>query len=55
MSEPFYNFENFIYVTGRDSANLSSSNSQPLTEDEEREDTEPRCSFCDAPYPNIDA
>ncbi|CAH0725700.1 unnamed protein product, partial [Brenthis ino] len=45
----------FTANSGRDSANLSSSNSQPLTEDEEREDTEPRCSFCDAPYPNIDA
>ncbi|XP_030020320.2 transcription factor hamlet isoform X2 [Manduca sexta] len=27
---------------------------QPLIEDEEREDTEPRCSYCDAPFPNID-
>ncbi|GBP75227.1 hypothetical protein EVAR_82897_1 [Eumeta japonica] len=24
-------------------------------EEEEREDAEPRCSFCDAPFPNIDA
>ncbi|KAJ0174600.1 hypothetical protein K1T71_009708 [Dendrolimus kikuchii] len=29
--------------------------SQPVTEDEEREDTEPRCSICDAPFPNIEA
>ncbi|XP_059052624.1 histone-lysine N-methyltransferase MECOM-like isoform X2 [Achroia grisella] len=27
---------------------------QPLPEEEEREDTEPRCSFCDSPFPNID-
>ncbi|KAL0871268.1 hypothetical protein ABMA27_005023 [Loxostege sticticalis] len=35
----------------------SSSNkysSQPAPEEEEREDAEPRCSFCDAPFPNID-
>ncbi|XP_026321463.1 MDS1 and EVI1 complex locus protein-like isoform X3 [Hyposmocoma kahamanoa] len=32
----------------------SSGGSLPPTEDEEREDAEPRCSFCDAPFPNID-
>ncbi|CAG4952165.1 unnamed protein product [Colias eurytheme] len=43
-------------VSGREGSSVnSSSGSQALTEDEEREDTEPRCSFCDAPFPNIDA
>ncbi|XP_039756253.1 histone-lysine N-methyltransferase PRDM16-like isoform X1 [Pararge aegeria] len=40
---------------GREGSSVHSSSSQPLTEDEEREETEPRCSFCDAPYPTIDA
>ncbi|XP_064073558.1 histone-lysine N-methyltransferase MECOM-like isoform X2 [Vanessa tameamea] len=38
---------------GREGSSVNSSSSQP--EDEEREDTEPRCSFCDGPFPNIDA
>ncbi|XP_073962070.1 transcription factor hamlet-like isoform X3 [Choristoneura fumiferana] len=41
---------------GRQGSTLSSSSvSLSLPEDEEREETEPRCSFCDAPFPNIDA
>nr|XP_013189761.1 unnamed protein product [Amyelois transitella] len=33
----------------------SSSNKFSQAEEEDREDSEPRCSFCDAPFPNIDA
>ncbi|XP_072944543.1 transcription factor hamlet-like isoform X2 [Epargyreus clarus] len=39
-------------ATGRGGSSVSSGQQQ--TEDEEREDTDPRCSFCDAPFPNID-
>ncbi|XP_049875640.1 histone-lysine N-methyltransferase PRDM16-like isoform X2 [Pectinophora gossypiella] len=40
----------------RQNSNVNSSGgSQPLTEEDEREDEQPRCSFCDAPFPNIDA
>ncbi|XP_053610880.1 histone-lysine N-methyltransferase PRDM16-like isoform X3 [Plodia interpunctella] len=37
------------------SEHQSSSNKFSQAEEEDREDTEPRCSFCDAPFPNIDA
>ncbi|XP_028172236.1 transcription factor hamlet-like [Ostrinia furnacalis] len=39
-----------------DDKHQSSSNkySSQAGDDEEREDVEPRCSFCDAPFPNID-
>ncbi|CAG9788765.1 unnamed protein product [Diatraea saccharalis] len=32
----------------------SAGNKFSITEEEEREDAEPRCSFCEAPFPNID-
>ncbi|KAI5642102.1 zinc finger, c2H2 type domain-containing protein [Phthorimaea operculella] len=38
----------------RQNSNTSQA-SQQLAEEEEREDSEPRCSFCDAPFPNIEA
>ncbi|CAK1555649.1 unnamed protein product [Leptosia nina] len=48
--------QDVLAAGGREGSSVnSSSGSQALTEDEEREDTEPRCSFCDAPFPNIDA
>lgn len=49
----------YLFLTilaGRQGSTVSSpSVSLSLPEDEEREETEPRCSFCDAPFPNIDA
>ncbi|XP_045488833.1 histone-lysine N-methyltransferase PRDM16 isoform X2 [Pieris rapae] len=48
--------QDVLSAGGREGSSVnSSSGSQALTEDEEREDTEPRCSYCDAPFPNIDA
>lgn len=45
-----------MFLAGRQGSTVSSpSVSLSLPEDEEREETEPRCSFCDAPFPNIDA
>ncbi|XP_041982106.1 histone-lysine N-methyltransferase PRDM16-like isoform X2 [Aricia agestis] len=38
---------------GRENSTVTAS--VPKHDEEEREDTEPRCSFCDAPFPNIDA
>ncbi|CAK1587033.1 unnamed protein product [Parnassius mnemosyne] len=47
--------QDVLAAAGRDSSNInSSSGSQSVGEEEEREDTEPRCSFCDSPFPNID-
>ncbi|RVE49812.1 hypothetical protein evm_005542, partial [Chilo suppressalis] len=36
------------------SAELPAANKYSIAEEEEREDAEPRCSFCEAPFPNID-
>ncbi|XP_061379331.1 histone-lysine N-methyltransferase MECOM-like isoform X2 [Danaus plexippus] len=41
-----------VLTTGRESA---SSHSHQQQDEEDREDTKPRCSFCDEPFPNIDA
>lgn len=42
-------------VSGRQNAGFTGSSAPPSVEEEENEDTEPRCSFCEAPFPNIDA
>ncbi|XP_063626052.1 histone-lysine N-methyltransferase PRDM16-like isoform X2 [Cydia splendana] len=42
-------------AAGRQTSSVHSPGVSLQNEDEEREDTEPRCSFCDAPFPNIDA
>ncbi|XP_050682204.1 MDS1 and EVI1 complex locus protein EVI1-A-like isoform X2 [Leptidea sinapis] len=47
--------QDVLAAGGRETVSQQSSVSLSLTEDEEREDSEPRCSFCDAPFPNIDA
>ncbi|XP_023942425.2 histone-lysine N-methyltransferase PRDM16 [Bicyclus anynana] len=47
--------QDLLIPQDREGSSANSSSTQPLTEDEEREETEPRCSFCDAPYPTIDA
>ncbi|XP_011547900.3 histone-lysine N-methyltransferase PRDM16 isoform X3 [Plutella xylostella] len=51
-----------LAVAGRQSASVNSTSSTEsqqrflsITEEEEREDTEQRCTFCEAPFPNIDA
>ncbi|CAH2043788.1 unnamed protein product, partial [Iphiclides podalirius] len=47
--------QDVLAAAGRENSNVEpSSASQTLAEEEEREDTEPRCSFCDSPFPNID-
>ncbi|XP_068617660.1 transcription factor hamlet-like isoform X2 [Battus philenor] len=47
--------QDVVPASGRESTNANSSGgSQTLAEEEDREDTEPRCSFCDSPFPNID-
>lgn len=52
----FQNINNMCtVVSGSESPNLNSvSTVSHSTEEEEREDVEPRCSFCDSPFPNID-
>ncbi|XP_013180190.1 PREDICTED: PR domain zinc finger protein 16-like isoform X3 [Papilio xuthus] len=47
--------QDVLAAVGSESPNLNScSTVSHSTEEEEREDVEPRCSFCDSPFPNID-
>ncbi|XP_062532113.1 histone-lysine N-methyltransferase PRDM16 isoform X6 [Bombyx mori] len=47
-------FEVFVPNADERQATSEKFSSQSITEEEDREDTEPRCSFCDAPCANIE-
>lgn len=47
--------QDVLAVAGRQIPGFGNTLPQSSLDDEEREDTEPRCSFCEAPFPNIDA